>query len=165
MDSAVQEFNTSGTKTGRTQTARPNRGVTSPVDLAEQAVAEFEGKKKILLTFIAENAKTFEIFDRLADDYNVSREAAKDLVRGVGSDSTINIGPFKRIPASKTIINPQRLPPSMLLVPGVVKSVDRDILLALVDDGKLEHSILDSATDRVAQTPRVSGPREINYCP
>jgi uncharacterized protein (UPF0335 family) len=151
---------TSGVKTGRTQTAEPNIG-------AKPQLAGLADKKAKLATlaatnlreFVTKNAELMEEFFALAEQYEELAADAKGAVKEEKRKDVLN---FKMTGgAEKEVFTVDSLPPGVLTRRGVVKTVDNEVIETLLKAGALSPADAE-ATSRAKRTElttiSVSGP-------
>lgn len=129
---------------------------------AQKKVTAFEAKKQALVDFINENTEIFDVFFDMASEYNVAREAAKDAIKGIKSESGFSIGDFRRSTASTSeSYNPALLPATVLAMPNVVKEVDSKEVDNLLKNGYVTPEQLTKARVKKTATPKIDGPQEL----
>ena len=130
---------------------------------ATNAVAAFESKKSELLAHIETHRRTMDPFFALCEEYNAAVADAKDAIRDLpATDEPVAIGDFIRTRPSHSVqYDPSKLPPKILVLPGVVKAVDAKVLEACVLSGKATAAMVNQAKSETKGNPSVRGPAEI----
>ena len=130
--------------------------------MENKAVQAFQRDRISIINFIEEHQEVFDRFFELADQYNGALTAAKQSIRDIEPAGPVQMGPFRRANASvSTTYNPGFLPNSVLILPGVVKSVDPKVIEKLVLDGVILPASLLAAKSVETGTAKIDGPKEI----
>lgn len=130
--------------------------------IANAKLALFQEAKSDLEALLEAHPDVFESFFTTADAYNNALESTKEALRAIPGSAKIDIGPFSRSvpPINKSYVA-DKLPPSVLRLPGVIKTLDVAVVAQLVLDGMLDPKLAKDAFESKPGTPRVSGPAPV----
>jgi hypothetical protein len=133
---------------------------------AKEAVAEYEKARDDLHVFFkkTENQKFLDSFIPIMKAYNTLLKDAKDQVREMTGPDKISIGSFTRSAKSKSVkYDATKINPEVLLLKGVVKSIDPKIVEDLILTGRISHADVEGGQSVEYGRPKVFGPKEIMF--
>jgi len=104
--------------------------------------------------FINTNDEVFDEFLDLADRLNCARDAAIAAARNLEGGYKYRAISLTH-PKEKISYDASELPPAILTMPGVVKTVDADVIGQLIQAGKIPQSAVTKAQGFTTATPSV----------
>ena len=133
-----------------------------PMLVAKKKVENFSAKHSAIVTFIEDSQSLFNTFFELADSYNTAREAAKEAIKQIVSQTGFSIGPFKKSKQSVTeSYDPALLPAAVLQAPGVIESVNTAAVDNLLKAGVVDAATLAKARIVKYGSAKIDGPAEL----
>jgi len=134
------------------------------MDSADQAVKLFNRVRVELFNFIEENEEIMSEFFELTDRYNEACNEAREEIKAVTRSTGFTITPFTRAKRSEPsqVIDHKKLPAEIFTIPGVVKSVDGELIKSLAAEGEIPADVYKNAViEKAPSSPAVRGPKEI----
>lgn len=136
---------------------------TPKVHPVEQAVRDFEANSAALSQFIAANEKTFDTFNALVENYNKTNDLARETIKTTNFLTGVYTGPFKYSKAPESIVyDVDKLPLKVKKLKGVV-TADNKVIKSLIEAGQITEDEVRNAANTVLGTPRISGPKAIEF--
>jgi hypothetical protein len=129
----------------------------TPMQEALRAVETYKRKQDKLNRFIAEHGDIFADYNDLALEKNDARDHAKAMIKRLSFDKTTDIGVFRAIPKTRTVVNKALVPSDILA--RTAKTFDIKMLQGLVDPGVFEEAV----TKQPSGVTQVNGPEETAY--
>ena len=123
-------------------------------------MAEFEIRRKDILSFFDDNEAVTTRFMDLVLKYNTAAAAAKTAIMTMPQQNKGHvIGPFKiATPPKKVTWSAENVPDALLRQKGVIKSLDAKVLDALVKNGLVPADVVAAARSESTGTAAISGP-------
>lgn len=128
------------------------------------AYKEFAEVKTALQEFIGENQEVMRVLAELTESYNMRIQAVREALQELDTNEQVKMGEFTRSARRPgTSIIPSKLPAAVLSMPGVVKTVNAQVLLAMVESGDLDANVLTQASETNMPSPTIRPPKEIVF--
>ena len=126
------------------------------------SLEKFNTAKRALNAFLDENEEMMDMFFELVAAYNAATTAMRDNMRHLPKTERHQYGAF-RIAASKKAYryDPARLSARVLRQPGVIKTIDKNAVESLLEEGKITEAELDAAKEEYDTSPALRGPKEV----
>lgn len=136
--------------------------LTTSQSAARAKIKEFDKIHGQISKLIESNPEVFEQFFELAEEFNVQLQDVKTSLREVKTRDSFSMGSFSRGRVTNTVTYlAGKLPPEVLAIPGVVKSIDPKVIDKLVANGELTEDEAEFARNVKDRSPNVYGPKEI----
>lgn len=134
----------------------------------EEKVAEVEALHEQIHTYITNRQEAFDPFWDLLNLYNEAVEEVRTALHEADWDGkSAKFGPFSVSKMTDSGYDPKVLAtraPSVLGVPGVVRTVNKAAVAKLIKNGKLPRDVAVDAYYERPKTPRINkGPKVINF--
>jgi hypothetical protein len=125
---------------------------------AEEAVKNFTDIDAEIREFISLNFDFFVAYEELANRYNAAAGSATDKIRAL-PDSSVNIGPFRKITSVTRRVDASHLPREVLEVPGLIKTIDNKLLAEIAEANPAYRDEIRSAPYIETAGTKVYGPK------